>query len=284
MRGSRSSAERMRSSRRSRHASRRASGSWMQPDGLTTRCATRCDAPDALAETRRYVSGNSAAARWRHRPRRSSCARCATACRRGLRPALARLRVRARSLSAHECGVPLGLQGAFRRRRCWSITVTASWSKPRSRTHVGADLVMGSLIKNLGGGPSPRRRVRRRAEPTSSNASQPGSTRPGLGPALGPTLGFGRLLSQGLVPRAARSSSSARGPRFRRRAVRRAGLPRWTRSRARAASTSFRRSRSASGERAARVRRGLQNAMPVNARFRPEPGAVPGYADPVVMS
>lgn len=29
---------------------------------------------------------------------------------------------------------------------------------------------------------------------------------------------------------------------------------------------------------------GLQRAMPLNARFRPEPGAVPGYVDPVIMS
>jgi cystathionine beta-lyase family protein involved in aluminum resistance len=29
---------------------------------------------------------------------------------------------------------------------------------------------------------------------------------------------------------------------------------------------------------------GLQTAMPVNARFRPEPGPVPGYVDPVIMS
>jgi len=29
---------------------------------------------------------------------------------------------------------------------------------------------------------------------------------------------------------------------------------------------------------------GLQTAMPINARFRPEPGPVPGYRDPVVMS
>jgi cystathionine beta-lyase family protein involved in aluminum resistance len=28
----------------------------------------------------------------------------------------------------------------------------------------------------------------------------------------------------------------------------------------------------------------LQTAMPVNARFRPEPGSVPGYVDPVIMS
>jgi cystathionine beta-lyase family protein involved in aluminum resistance len=30
--------------------------------------------------------------------------------------------------------------------------------------------------------------------------------------------------------------------------------------------------------------RGLQRAMPIDARFAPEPGAVPGYRDAVVMS
>ncbi|GAC1520796.1 MAG: hypothetical protein NVS2B3_17160 [Vulcanimicrobiaceae bacterium] len=30
--------------------------------------------------------------------------------------------------------------------------------------------------------------------------------------------------------------------------------------------------------------RGLQRAMPLNARFAPEPGAVPGYPDAVIMS
>ena len=33
-----------------------------------------------------------------------------------------------------------------------------------------------------------------------------------------------------------------------------------------------------------RFAEGLQRAMPLNARFRPEPGAVPGYIDPVIMS
>src|SRR5581483_969302 len=33
-----------------------------------------------------------------------------------------------------------------------------------------------------------------------------------------------------------------------------------------------------------RFAEGLQRAMPVNARFRPEPGPVPGYLDPVIMS
>jgi cystathionine beta-lyase family protein involved in aluminum resistance len=30
--------------------------------------------------------------------------------------------------------------------------------------------------------------------------------------------------------------------------------------------------------------RGLQRVLPINARFAPEPGPVPGYVDPVVMS
>ena len=29
---------------------------------------------------------------------------------------------------------------------------------------------------------------------------------------------------------------------------------------------------------------GLQTALPINARFMPEPGPVPGYVDPVIMS
>ena len=34
----------------------------------------------------------------------------------------------------------------------------------------------------------------------------------------------------------------------------------------------------------ARFAAGLQTALPINARFRPEPGPVPGYLDPVIMS
>jgi cystathionine beta-lyase family protein involved in aluminum resistance len=39
-----------------------------------------------------------------------------------------------------------------------------------------------------------------------------------------------------------------------------------------------------SPERLTAFARGLQRAMPVNARFAPEPGAVPGYPEPVIMS
>jgi cystathionine beta-lyase family protein involved in aluminum resistance len=39
-----------------------------------------------------------------------------------------------------------------------------------------------------------------------------------------------------------------------------------------------------SPERLTAFARGLQSALPVNARFMPEPGPVPGYVDPVIMS
>jgi cystathionine beta-lyase family protein involved in aluminum resistance len=39
-----------------------------------------------------------------------------------------------------------------------------------------------------------------------------------------------------------------------------------------------------SPERLIAFARGLQRAMPLNARFAPEPGAVPGYVDEVIMS
>ncbi len=39
-----------------------------------------------------------------------------------------------------------------------------------------------------------------------------------------------------------------------------------------------------SRERLIAFARGLQRAMPLNARFAPEPGPVPGYVDPVIMS
>jgi cystathionine beta-lyase family protein involved in aluminum resistance len=39
-----------------------------------------------------------------------------------------------------------------------------------------------------------------------------------------------------------------------------------------------------SPERLAAFARGLQRAMPLDARFAPEPGSVPGYRDHVIMS
>ena len=64
-------------------------------------------------------------------------------------------------------------------------------------THHGVDAVMGSLIKNLGGGLAPGGGyVAGRAAVVDRIASR--HYAPGLGSAVGSTLGFGRALVQGL--------------------------------------------------------------------------------------
>ncbi|HVN68743.1 MAG TPA: methionine gamma-lyase family protein [Candidatus Binatia bacterium] len=152
----------------------------------------------------------------------------------------------------------------------------------REPTQAGADLVMGSLIKNFGGAIAPAGAyVAGRAELVDRVAAR--LFAPGLGAALGPTLGFSRALCQGLFVAPLIVEQSLRGLDFFAAlfesigyAVDPApGAPRTDIVQA---------IRLGSPERLQRFATGLQQAMPVNARFRPEPGAVAGYADPVLMS
>lgn len=146
----------------------------------------------------------------------------------------------------------------------------------------GADLIMGSLIKNLGGSIAPAGAyVAGGSELVERVAAR--LFAPGLGAALGPTLGFGRSFFQGLFLAPSIVEATLRGLDFfaalfeglgyrvdpvcgakRADIVQAIGL--------------------GTAERLGRFAAGLQSALPVNARFRPEPGAVPGYADPVLMS
>ncbi len=152
----------------------------------------------------------------------------------------------------------------------------------REPTHVGADLVMGSLIKNLGGSLAPAGGyVAGRADLVERVAAR--LYAPGLGGALGPSLGFGRTLVQGLFLAPLVVEQCLRGLDFAAalfdelgyRVDPKPGEPRTDIVQA---------IRLGSPELLARFASGLQAAMPVNARFRPEPGPVPGYAEPVIMS
>jgi cystathionine beta-lyase family protein involved in aluminum resistance len=152
----------------------------------------------------------------------------------------------------------------------------------REPTHVGADLVMGSLIKNLGGTFAPAGGyVAGRADLVERVATR--LYAPGLGDALGPTLGFGRAFIQGLFAAPLIVEQTLRGLDFA------AGLfdelgygvdPAAGGKRTDIVQAICLGSR----EKLLRFAEGLQTALPVNARFRPEPGSVPGYADPVIMS
>jgi cystathionine beta-lyase family protein involved in aluminum resistance len=152
----------------------------------------------------------------------------------------------------------------------------------REPSHAGADLVMGSLIKNLGGSLAPGGAyVAGRAELVERVAAR--LYAPGLGAALGPSLGFGRALCQGLFLAPLIVAECLRGLDF--IAALFEGLGFDVEPKAGARRTDIVQAiRLGSPERLSRFAAGLQSALPVNARFRPVPGSVPGYADPVVMS
>jgi cystathionine beta-lyase family protein involved in aluminum resistance len=152
----------------------------------------------------------------------------------------------------------------------------------REPTHVGADAIMGSLIKNVGGALAPAGGyVAGRAEVVERVAAR--IFAPGLGAALGPTLGFGRAFIHGLFVAPLVVEQALRGLDFAAalfddlgyRVDPQPGAVRTDIVQAIALGNP---------EALMRFARGLQSAMPINAKFRPEPGPVPGYTDPVIMS
>jgi cystathionine beta-lyase family protein involved in aluminum resistance len=141
---------------------------------------------------------------------------------------------------------------------------------------------MGSLIKNLGGGLAPGGGyVAGRAGVVERVAAR--LYAPGLGDALGPTFGFGRAFVQGLFVAPLVVEQTLRGLDF--TAALFAQLGYRVDPQPGAVRTDIVQAIRL-GERDALIRfaEGLQKAMPVNARYRPEPGPVPGYVDPVIMS
>jgi len=152
----------------------------------------------------------------------------------------------------------------------------------REPTHAGADLVMGSLIKNLGGALAPAGGyVAGRADLVERVAAR--HYAPGLGDALGPTLGFGRNFIQGLFLAPLIVEQTLRGLDFAAALFSELGFE--VNPRAGAHRTDVVQAiRLGDAKNVLRFAQALQTAMPVNARFRPEAGSVPGYVQQVVMS
>jgi cystathionine beta-lyase family protein involved in aluminum resistance len=152
----------------------------------------------------------------------------------------------------------------------------------REPAEAGADLIMGSLIKNLGGSIAPAGAyVAGRADMVERVAAR--LYAPGLGAALGPTLGFGRAFIQGLFLAPLVVEQTLRGLDF--IAALFESLGYGVEPVAGARRTDIVQAiRLGTAQRLERFAAGFQAAMPINARFTPVPGAVPGYADPVLMS
>jgi cystathionine beta-lyase family protein involved in aluminum resistance len=152
----------------------------------------------------------------------------------------------------------------------------------REPLEVGADVIAGSLIKNIGGGLAPGGGyLAGRADLIERIAARVFA--PGIGAGLGPTLGFGRALVQGLFYAPLIVAETLRGLDFAAALFAELGfavdpLPGERRT------DIVQAIRLGGAAQLIAFACGLQRAMPVNARFAPEPGPVPGYVDPVIMS
>ena len=152
----------------------------------------------------------------------------------------------------------------------------------REPTNVGADMVVGSLIKNLGGGLAPTGGyVCGRKECIGRCASR--LSAPGLGREVGANLGLLTSFYQGLFLAPTVVSSAVRGAVFAAACYERLGF------RVVPGSGEIRRDIIQAvelGSREAMVAfcKGIQSAAPVDSYVAPEPWAMPGYESEVIMA
>jgi cystathionine beta-lyase family protein involved in aluminum resistance len=147
---------------------------------------------------------------------------------------------------------------------------------------VGVDLVAGSLIKNPGGGISPTGGyVAGRRDLVELAAAR--LTAPGLGSHVGPTLGLTRLMTQGFFLAPHMVGECLMGAVFTAAFFEGSGYP------VDPGPTAPRGDIIQSitlgdADRLVRFCRAIQTMAPVDSFVSPEPWAMPGYADPVVMA
>ena len=149
-------------------------------------------------------------------------------------------------------------------------------------TTAGADIVAGSLIKNPGGGIAPAGGyIAGRAALVELAACR--LTAPGIGSELGATLGDNRLLYQGLFLAPHTVAQALKGAVFAASLFAQLGyntLPRYDAPR----SDIIQAIELGSADKMVAFCRGLQRWSPVDAHVQPEPSAMPGYSDAVVMA
>ena len=149
-------------------------------------------------------------------------------------------------------------------------------------TELGADVAAGSLIKNPGGGlaqtggyiAGPRDLIARCADRL---------TVPGVGKEMGATLGENRNMLQGLFLAPEVTASAVRASIFASALFELLGFevsPRWDEPR-RDIITAL---SLGSPEAVCAFCRGIQRGSPVDSFVTPEPWAMPGYQDPVIMA
>lgn len=147
---------------------------------------------------------------------------------------------------------------------------------------VGADIIVGSLIKNLGGGIAPNGAyVAGKRELIKLVAER--LTAPGEGKEVGPTLGITKSILQGLFMAPSVVSGSLKTAVFASRCLEKLGFnvePKYNEDRADIVQTiNFE-----DKEKLIKYCQGIQMGSPVDSNSIPEPWDMPGYVDQVIMA
>lgn len=149
-------------------------------------------------------------------------------------------------------------------------------------TQVGADLIAGSLIKNPGGGLAPTGGYIAGRADLVENASYK-LTAPGIGGECGCTMGQNRLLYQGLFMAPHITAQALKTAIFCAKVMEKLGYevsPKAEETRHDIIQTiAF-----GAPEPLCRFCEGIQAGAPVDSFVTPEPWAMPGYDDPVIMA
>jgi len=152
----------------------------------------------------------------------------------------------------------------------------------REPLEVGADIIVGSLIKNLGGGIAPNGAyVAGRKDLVELVAER--LTAPGEGKEVGPTLGITKSILQGLFMAPNVVASSLKTAVFASRCLEKLGFnvcPKYDEPRADIVQTiNFE-----DKEKLIKYCQGIQMGSPVDSESIPEPWDMPGYVDQVIMA
>ena len=147
---------------------------------------------------------------------------------------------------------------------------------------LGADLIVGSLIKNLGGGLSPNGAyIAGRKDLVELAAER--LTSPGQGKEVGPTLGINKNILQGLYMAPSVVASSLKTAIFTRKILEKLGynpVPKFDEKRSDIVQTiEF-----GNPEDLIKYCQGIQAGSAIDSNVVPEPWDMPGYTDQVIMA
>lgn len=147
---------------------------------------------------------------------------------------------------------------------------------------IGADIIVGSLIKNLGGGIAPNGAYIAGKKKLVELAAER-LTAPGLGKEAGPSLGANRQFLQGLFLAPQVIANSLKTAVFASRMLEKLGYnvePKYNEKRTDIVQTiEF-----GNPEQLIRFCQGIQKGSPVDSDSIPEPWEMPGYTDKVIMA